>query len=83
MIAYDHAPYKKNFNSWVLLSMGMGAKSLRVMVNLKLQIPYIKKYGADVLRLWVCSEDFRRDIPLSDEILGSSCSFLSDPFETH
>ena len=24
--------------------------------------------GADVLRLWVCSEDFRRDIPLSDEI---------------
>ena len=31
---------------------------------------YIKKYGADVLRIWVCSEDFRRDIPLSDEILG-------------
>ncbi|MGY8712734.1 MAG: class I tRNA ligase family protein, partial [Verrucomicrobiia bacterium] len=23
-----------------------------------------------VLRIWVCSEDFRRDIPLSDEILG-------------
>ena len=31
---------------------------------------YVTKYGADVLRLWVCSEDFRRDIPLSDEILG-------------
>ena len=28
-----------------------------------------KKYGADVLRIWVCSEDFRRDIPLSDRIL--------------
>ena len=31
---------------------------------------YVTKYGAGVLRLWVCSEDFRRDIPLSDEILG-------------
>jgi isoleucyl-tRNA synthetase len=30
---------------------------------------YIKRYGADVLRLWICSEDFRRDIPLSEEIL--------------
>ena len=30
---------------------------------------YVTKYGADVLRLWVCSEDFRRDIPLSEEIL--------------
>ena len=30
---------------------------------------YVTKYGADVLRLWVCSEDFRKDIPLSDEIL--------------
>jgi isoleucyl-tRNA synthetase len=30
---------------------------------------YVKRYGADVLRLWICSEDFRRDIPLSEEIL--------------
>jgi len=33
---------------------------------------YVTKYGADVLRLWVCSEDFRRDIPLSDEILDQA-----------
>ncbi len=30
---------------------------------------FIKKYGADVIRLWIASEDFRTDIPLSDEIL--------------
>jgi isoleucyl-tRNA synthetase len=30
----------------------------------------IDRYGADVLRLWVCSVDYRGDITLSDEILG-------------
>ncbi|HUJ08996.1 MAG TPA: isoleucine--tRNA ligase [Verrucomicrobiae bacterium] len=29
---------------------------------------YVKQYGADVLRLWVISEDYQTDIPLSDEI---------------
>jgi isoleucyl-tRNA synthetase len=29
---------------------------------------YVKKYGADVLRLWITSEDYQGDIPLSDEI---------------
>ncbi|MBU1487411.1 isoleucine--tRNA ligase, partial [bacterium] len=29
----------------------------------------IKKFGADILRLWVISEDYRADIKLSDEIL--------------
>ncbi len=28
---------------------------------------YIKKYGADVLRLWVASQDYRNDIVVSDE----------------
>ena len=29
---------------------------------------YINKYGGDVLRLWIASEDYQGDIPLSDEI---------------
>ncbi len=29
---------------------------------------YVKRYGADVLRLWVISEDYQTDVPLSDEI---------------
>ncbi len=28
---------------------------------------YVKKYGADVVRLWVSSQDFRNDIVVSDE----------------
>ncbi len=31
---------------------------------------YIAKLGADVVRLWIASQDFRDDIPISDEILG-------------
>ncbi|MDR1438262.1 MAG: isoleucine--tRNA ligase [Puniceicoccales bacterium] len=30
---------------------------------------YIRTYGADVVRLWISSEDFRNDIPISDGIL--------------
>lgn len=31
---------------------------------------YVGQYGADILRLWIASEDFRSDIPISDEILN-------------
>ena len=31
---------------------------------------YVADYGADVLRLWIASQDFRDDIPISKEILG-------------
>ena len=31
---------------------------------------YITEYGADVIRLWIASQDFRDDIPISKEILS-------------
>ena len=31
---------------------------------------YVKKYGADIVRLWVASQDFRNDIIVSDERLN-------------
>ena len=31
---------------------------------------YVKRFGADVLRLWVTSEDYQGDIPLSEEIFA-------------
>lgn len=31
---------------------------------------YVKRYGVDVLRLWVASQDFRGDIVVSDERIG-------------
>ena len=30
---------------------------------------YIAQHGADVIRLWIASQDFRDDIPVDDEIL--------------
>ena len=32
---------------------------------------YVNKYGADIVRLWIASENFQNDIPLSDAILDS------------
>src|SRR5271170_7366199 len=32
---------------------------------------YVKKYGADVLRLWVASQDYRNDIVVSDERINT------------
>lgn len=31
---------------------------------------YIKKFGADVIRLWISSQDYQNDIPVSDGILS-------------
>jgi isoleucyl-tRNA synthetase len=31
---------------------------------------YVAEYGADVIRLWIASQDFRDDIPISREILS-------------
>jgi len=31
---------------------------------------YVNKYGADIIRLWIASEDYQNDIPISDDILS-------------
>ena len=30
---------------------------------------WIQEYGADVIRLWICSQDYRGDVPVSDNIV--------------
>ena len=69
MIAYGQAPYKRILTHGFVVD-GDGRKISKSDGKPQTADSYVKKYGADVLRLWVCSEDFRRDIPLSDEILG-------------
>lgn len=32
---------------------------------------FVKKFGADVIRLWISSQDYRDDIPVSEEILNN------------
>ncbi len=69
MVAFGEAPYKHILTHGFVVG-GDGRKISKSDGKPQTADSYIKKYGADVLRLWVCSEDFRRDIPLSDEILG-------------
>ncbi len=30
---------------------------------------WIDQYGADIIRLWICSQDYRGDVPVSDKIV--------------
>lgn len=69
MIAYQKAPYKRILTHGFVVD-GMGRKISKSDGKPQTADSYVRKYGADVLRYWVCSEDFRRDIPLSDEILN-------------
>lgn len=32
---------------------------------------WINKYGADIVRLWICSQDYRGDVPVSDKIVSN------------
>lgn len=68
MASYDSAPYKRILTHGFVVD-GDGRKISKSDGKPQTADSYVTKYGADVLRLWVCSEDFRRDIPLSDEIL--------------
>jgi len=48
---------------------GQGKKMSKSIGNVIAPEQVIKKYGAEILRLWVASEDYRDDIKISDDIL--------------
>ncbi|MFZ5774675.1 MAG: isoleucine--tRNA ligase [Thermodesulfobacteriota bacterium] len=48
---------------------GQGKKMSKSIGNVIAPEEIIKKYGAEILRLWVASEDYRDDIKISDSIL--------------
>ncbi len=54
-------------HGWVV--DGEGKKMSKSMGNVISPEEIIKEYGADILRLWVSSADFTRDVNLSDDIL--------------
>ena len=49
---------------------GDGRKMSKSLGNVMAPSEIIKKFGADVLRLWVAAEDYRDDIKISDEIIS-------------
>ena len=77
VIAYDAAPYK------AVLTHGFIVDKARQKISKSstYQKPqtsdaYVAQHGADVIRLWIASQDFRDDIPVDDEIL----KFVGDAY---
>jgi isoleucyl-tRNA synthetase len=67
MIADGHPPYKQVITHGFIVA-GDGKKISKSDGKPQTADSYINRFGADILRLWICSEDFRGDIPLSEEI---------------
>lgn len=62
------APYKAVLTHGFIVD-GEGRKMSKSLGNTVAPEEIIKKYGADILRLWAASSDYRGDIRLSKEIL--------------
>lgn len=62
------APYKAVLTHGFVVD-GEGKKMSKSTGNVIAPQEIIKKYGAEVLRLWVAAEDYRDDIRISDEIV--------------
>jgi isoleucyl-tRNA synthetase len=64
----DRAPYRSVLTHGFVVD-GQGRKMSKSVGNVIAPDHVIKKYGAEILRLWVAAEDYTDDIRLSDEIL--------------
>ena len=63
------APYKAVLTHGFVVD-GQGKKMSKSLGNYIAPEKIIKKYGAEILRLWVIAEDYRDDIRISEEILA-------------
>ena len=71
VIAYGEAPYRAVLTHGFIVD----EEQRKISKSSTYQKPqtsdaYIADYGADVIRLWIASQDFRDDIPISKEILS-------------
>jgi isoleucyl-tRNA synthetase len=66
----DRAPYRQVLTHGFVVD-GEGRKMSKSVGNVVPPEKIIAQYGAEVLRLWVASSDYRDDIRLSDGILKS------------
>ena len=63
------APYKGVLTHGYVVD-GQGRKMSKSVGNVVAPQEVIDQYGAEILRLWVSSEDYRDDVKVSDAILG-------------
>jgi isoleucyl-tRNA synthetase len=69
------SPYKNVLTHGFVVD-GQGKKMSKSIGNTVSSEQLINKYGADVVRLWVASSDYKEDIRISDEIIRG----LSDTY---
>ena len=62
------APYKRILTHGFVMD-GQGRKMSKSLGNTIVPKDIIEKYGADILRLWVSSVDYREDVRISENIL--------------
>ncbi len=67
--AHQEAPYRAVVTHGFTLD-GEGRKMSKSLGNVISPQDIVKKYGADILRLWVCMVDYLDDMRLSEEILA-------------
>lgn len=65
---YNQAPFKAVLTHGFVVD-GEGKKMSKHIGNVIAPEDIIRQYGADVLRLWIASEDYTEDIRISSEIL--------------
>ena len=65
----DRAPYLSVLTHGFTLD-GKGRKMSKSLGNTIAPQDIAKKFGAEILRLWVSAEDYREDVRISDEILN-------------
>jgi isoleucyl-tRNA synthetase len=65
---HNQAPYEKVLTHGFVVD-GEGKKMSKSQGNVVSPHDVIKKYGADILRLWVADQDYTEDIRISPEIL--------------
>jgi isoleucyl-tRNA synthetase len=66
---YGEAPYAGVITHGFYLDVS-GRKMSKSLGNVVEPQELIRKYGADILRFWVVSQDYRDDDPISEEILA-------------
>ncbi len=69
-VALEKKPPFKSVLTHGFVVDGEGRKMSKSIGNVIAPQEIIEKYGAEILRLWVASEDYREDIRISSEILG-------------
>ena len=68
MVLHDHAPMREIITHGFVMD-GQGHKMSKSRGNVVDPKEVVKKHGADVLRLWVASVDYERDVVISDTLL--------------